>query len=346
MSVLETLSLYSPLTTKLPLYINYQSTYPRKTSDPPPYQPPPAKPQPIEHNPLPQAPALVSATSQGLGSSISHGFSIRSSPIRRSTSDQPQGPNQEASLVTAASHNIDALHCLEMMQKNYKSAEEEHNKQPVSKLLSSVGYGFPPLNQFGQQFKTMPLGAAFRTVSASASDPSSAYGSELSFELNNTQSLTKYTEVSSYSTSNNGSTVKSESMPDILAGFDKMKKKANAPIPNFFAGAGIGESPCITSKSFDELHKFGAGLGSGDRIHEMPYLNLNHHPGVDNNSQHPAANGDSGLHHGIPTSVGPGFSNVAFSQIPPQHQPNLNAAYYYRPTSTSNSSDLSTSDFD
>lgn len=326
----------------------------------------------------------MSATSQGLGSSISHGLSIRSSPIRRrSTSDQPQVPNlntiqmqdytfpsnscmpmansdtttqlfkgvgvnQEASLVTATSHNIDALSCLEMMQKNYKYAEEEHNK-PVSKLLSSVGYGFPPLNRFAQQFKTIPPVAASRTVSASASDPSSADGSELSFELNNTQSLTKYAEVSSYSTSNNGSTVKSESMPDILAGFDQMKKnKTDAPIPedlNFFAGAGIGESPCITSRSFDELHKFGAGLGSGDKIHVMPHLDLNHYPEVNNKSQQPVANANHGLQHGIPTSVG-GFSNVAFSQIPPQNQPNPNAAYYYRPTSTSNSSDLSTSDFD
>ena len=253
------------------------------------------------------------------------------------------GVNQEASLVTAASH-IDALHCLEMMQKSYKSTEEEHNK-PVSKLLSSVGYGFPPLNQFAQQFKTIPpVAAASRTVSASVSDPSSADGSELSFELNNTQSLAKYTEVSSYSTSNNGSTVKSESMPDILAGFDQMKKnKTDAPIPNFFAGAGIGESPCITSRSFDELHKFGTGLGSDDKIHVMPHLDLNHHPEVNNKSQQPVAN--HGLQHGIPTSVG-GFSNVAFSQVPSQPQPNLNAAYYYRPTSTSNSSDLSTSDFD
>ena len=78
--------------------------------------------------------------------------------------------------------------------------------------------------------------------------------------------------------------------PDLLLGFDRhvafMKKdkvedmtdsfKAR-PIPedsHFFAGAGcIGESPYITSRSFDELHRH---LGIGLSSDKVSHLDLNH----------------------------------------------------------------------
>ncbi|KAL3808690.1 hypothetical protein ACHAXA_000176 [Cyclostephanos tholiformis] len=78
--------------------------------------------------------------------------------------------------------------------------------------------------------------------------------------------------------------------PDLLLGFDKhaaFMKKDNVedmtdsftarPIPedsHLFAGAGcIGESPYITSRSFDELHRH---LGIGLSSEKVSHLDLNH----------------------------------------------------------------------
>ena len=76
-------------------------------------------------------------------------------------------------------------------------------------------------------------------------------------------------------------------MPDLLLGFDKHVAADDttasfeaSPIPedlHFFAGAGcIGESPCITSKSFDDQHRH---LGIGLSSDKVSHLNLNHYQG-------------------------------------------------------------------
>jgi hypothetical protein len=135
-------------------------------------------------------------------------------------------------------------------------------------------------------------------------------------------------------------------IPDLLVGFDKhiasMKKTSaeataaatkHRPIPedsHFFAGPDCGESPYITSKSFDELHRY---LGIGLSSDKMPYLDLNDHH-----------------HHCAPKPNG-GYQLSTVDFRPSAHmsaytQPNLDAParYLYRPSSSSNCSDLTCSD--
>ena len=231
----------------------------------------------------------------------------------------------------ADNNHHDTLHYFDSMQNNANAEEEGSNKRHISDLMTSVGYGFPPLldNAWGKRFKHIP--PASQAISTSASEPSS------NDESDNYNTASLSTEVSSSYSKPSSTALKSESLPDLLSGFDKemMKKKNAVPIPDFFAGAG-GESPYITSKSFDELHKFGAGLSpSRDK---MSHLDLNHHPA---SNLYPDANFKA-TWSGIPASVG--LTNAAVAQVPSSHhnQSNLNAPrqYYYRPSSTSNSSDL------
>ena len=233
----------------------------------------------------------------------------------------------------ADNNHHDTLHYFDALQNNANAEEEGSNKRHISDLMTSVGYGFPPLldNAWGKRFKHIQ--PASQAVSTSASEPSSNDESD----HYNTASLS--TDVSSSYSKPSSTAVKSESLPDLLSGFDKemMKKKNAVPIPDFFAGAGgPGESPYITSKSFDELHKFGAGLSSSRD--KMSHLDLNHHPA--GNLDHDA--NFKSTWTGIPASVG--LTNAAVAQVPSSHhnQSNLNAPqqYYYRPSSTSNSSDL------
>mmetsp|Transcript_4918 Transcript_4918/g.8481 ORF Transcript_4918/g.8481 Transcript_4918/m.8481 type:complete len:411 (+) Transcript_4918:664-1896(+) len=160
-------------------------------------------------------------------------------------------------------------------------------KRHISELVRSIGYSFPPLRG-GKRFNHIPAATASCAVSTSTSEPSS---NEESDNLSSSNEACTYSN--DFSKPGNAVTVKSENLrsnndiPDLLSGFDKhvasMKKTVaktdvfeNRPVPedsHFFAVAGgIGESPCITSKSFEELHQF---LGKGISSDKMPHLDLN-----------------------------------------------------------------------
>jgi hypothetical protein len=170
---------------------------------------------------------------------------------------------------------------------------------------------------------------ASHAVSVSASERSSNYGS-------NNPSPTN--EVSAYSSgvcfAQKHVTATNTDLPDLLSGFDQhvasMKSNtgtatAGAPIPansHLFAGAGgVGESPYITSKSFDDAHRL---LGKG-----LTHLDL------------PAAmTSDAPKQIGLPLSLGP-----CSPQVPMSAEPALVFNHQFdRPYSTSYSSDLTTSD--
>ena len=201
----------------------------------------------------------------------------------------------------------------------------------------------------GQQFKPIPAVPV-------SQDGTSASGSSQSDDR---MKLTSPTEASSNIigiSSHRVSMVKSESncsvndIPDLLVGFDKhvaaMKMTTteqstvaakHRPIPedsHFFAGADCGESPYITSKSFDELHRY---LGKGLSSDKMPHLDLN--------DQYQSAGWPVGVYcapkpnGGYQPSAG-GFLSIA------HNQPGMDAPseYLYRPSSTSNCSDLTCSD--
>ena len=222
-----------------------------------------------------------------------------------------------------SNHAISAINCFDIMHNNdarvAMKEEGESKKRSVSELMSSVGYGFSPLID---EKRYKPTASHTVSTASDTSDPSSNDESE-PFSHQGGNSATKPDSHNS-------------DFPDLLSGFDKIQKKkvekTTAPIPedsHFFLGASIAESPYITSKSFDDLHKsLGAGL-SGDK---MSHLDLNNH--------------SSG--GGIPACVGGGDNVHTFEQVPfshHQHQPSLNACRaYYRPPSTSNSSDLTASD--
>lgn len=213
----------------------------------------------------------------------------------------------------------------------------------------------------GRQFKPIPAVPV-------SQDGTSASGSSQSDDREN---ITSPNEASSYFVgiaSSGRGIVKSESncsdndIPDLLVGFDKhvasMKKTNTAeattaaavehrPIPedsHFFAGAGCGESPYITSKSFDELHKY---LGKGLSSEKMPHLDLNEH-------HHRPAGWPVGVYcvpkhyGGFQPSAGGDFHPYAHNMAPlnAYAQPSLNvpSQYMYRPSSTSNCSDLTCSD--
>eukprot|EP00571_Detonula_confervacea_P008773 CAMPEP_0172321782 /NCGR_PEP_ID=MMETSP1058-20130122/44286_1 /TAXON_ID=83371 /ORGANISM="Detonula confervacea, Strain CCMP 353" /LENGTH=573 /DNA_ID=CAMNT_0013037377 /DNA_START=185 /DNA_END=1906 /DNA_ORIENTATION=- len=232
-------------------------------------------------------------------------------------------------------------------------AAEGPRKRQISELVSSVGYSFPPLQNAGEakRFKHMPAATASQAASTSTSEPSSNDESENSSSSNE-------------ASSNSNGMFSDNEIPDLLSGFDKhvasMKKTTpadmtdifkNRPIPadsHFFAGAGgIGESPYITSKSFDELHQFWQSGLSSDK---MPHLDLNQ--SIGNNYQpvfcstgHRSAAGASVSQQiRCPPSVGvPYVPQVPVSAKPP---PILNAPHHYfdQRSFLSDSSDLTTSD--
>ena len=139
-------------------------------------------------------------------------------------------------------------------------------------------------------------------------------------------------------------------IPDLLLGFDNHEAAEDAtasfearPIPedsHFFAGAGcIGESPCITSKSFDDLHRH---LGIGLSSDKVSHLGLNHYQGSNDNFILPTAN--AVLNQSRLQPAGGAFVHVPdFAQC----QPPKNGVHQHpsRPTTLSFcSSDLSSSD--
>jgi hypothetical protein len=204
----------------------------------------------------------------------------------------------------------------------------------------------------GKQFKPIPAIPV-------SQDGTSASGSSQSEDRANLASpnevSTNFVGISPHRVS----IVKSESIcsdhdiPDLLVGFDKhiasMKKTSaeatavakHRPIPedsHFFAGADCGESPYITSKSFDELHKY---LGIGLSSDKMPHLDLNDH--------HHHTGWPVGVHCAPKPNGGYQLSTGDFrpsAHMSEYTQPKLDAParYLYRPSSSSNCSDLTCSD--
>lgn len=257
-------------------------------------------------------------------------------------------PSYQASAF--ANHGQNSSGTNNVVDSQYRSyavpaAAEGQRKRQISELVSSVGYSFPPpLQNAGEakRFKPIPVDSA-------SSDPSSNDESENSSSSNG-------------ASPNSNGIFSDNDIPDLLSGFDKhvasMKKTTTSAVTDiskipadshFFAGAGgIGESPYITSKSFDELHQFlGKGLSSDKMF--MSHLDLNQ--SIGNNYQpvfcgtgHRSATGASvSKQVGFPPSVGAFIPQVSIPAKPP---PSLNAHdhYFDQPSSLSDSSDLTSSD--
>ena len=193
----------------------------------------------------------------------------------------------------------------------------------------------------GKRFKSSQNAAVSHAVSTSTSEPSSNDESEnvsSSNEASFSYGISKRKDL----TSKNDSEI-----PDILSGFDQhvATMKSGATIPedsHFFAGAGgTAESPYVTSKSFDELHQF---LGKGLSVDKMP-------PPLDLNQS--ISNYNPVPHHTDARSLT--RTNLAnrgaFIPVVPQMPIGINpqqylSAYhqYGRPSSVSNSSELTFSD--
>ena len=206
--------------------------------------------------------------------------------------------------------------------------------------------GFPPLS-----FPSL-LGSEIGNQSATASKAVSCTSSEASPTTTNISSLSENTSYSKSISRHGSSEVYcfDNLMPDLLLGFDKHVAAEDTtasfearPIPedsHFFAGAGcIGESPCITSKSFDDLHRH---LGIGLSSDKVSHLDLNHYQGSNDYFIFPTANAVLNQSR-LQPAVG------AFVHVPDfaQCQPPKNGVHQHpsRPTTLSFcSSDLSSSD--
>jgi len=141
---------------------------------------------------------------------------------------------------------------------------------------------FPSLldSGIGNLFRPILTAAEQKSVSSTPSVPSLTTTNQSSSYLT---CLSRHGDAAAHNIYNNGTS-------DLLRGFDKhvaLMKKDNVkdmtesfkarPIPedsHLFAGAGcIGESPYITSRSFDELHRH---LGIGLSPDKVSHLDLNH----------------------------------------------------------------------
>lgn len=273
--------------------------------------------------------------------------------------------HQIPAFVNHGQNNIGPNDAIDNQQQYYAvtGSVEGTRKRQISEQASSVGYNFPPLLQNAgeaKRFKPILGATASQAVSTSASDPSSNDESENSLSSN---------EVSS---SSNG-IFSDSNMPDLLSGFDKhaasmktttvtavmtdIPKNRSIPVDShFFAGAGgIGESPYITSKSFDELHQFWHSsqyLGKGLSPDNIPHLDLNQ--GIGNNCQQVDCSTGQSLGAGayVSQQVGLPPSGCTFApyvaRVPVSalHPPKMNAPHssFDQQSSLSDSSDLTTSD--
>lgn len=219
-------------------------------------------------------------------------------------------------------------------------------KRQITELPGSVGYGFPR----GKRFKPTTTADESRAISTSASEPSSNDESDYVLSSNEASSCSRGISKRRDLTSANLST--HNDMPDLLSGFDnhfasvkthEMSIIAHVaqsrPIPedsHLFAGAGIiGESPYITSKSFDELHLF---------PEKVSQLDLDQNAG--NNYQpmgHVGHKSSTGTIRPKQIGFHPSYGAfVPYVVRPPQLQ---NASDdFERQSSISNSSDLTASD--
>jgi len=204
--------------------------------------------------------------------------------------------------------------------------------------------GFPPLS-----FPSL-LGSGIGNQSTTAPKAVSSTSSEASPTTTNISSLNENTSYSNSVSRHGGSDYCCDDlMPDLLLGFNKHVAAEDTTASfearaiedsHFFAGAGcIGESPCITSKSFDDLHRH---LGIGLSSDKVSHLDLNHYQGSNDNFIFPTAN--VVLKQGrLQPAVG------AFVYVPDfaQCQPPKNGVHQHpsrRTTFSFCSSDLSSSD--
>lgn len=189
---------------------------------------------------------------------------------------------------------------------------------------------------FANRFKPILPPPAKAVSSTSKPSPTTTHRSSLNGD-------TSYTNSRCDSGGSNGNQcVDSSDLPDLLMGFDKLESR---PIisENFhlFAGASellVGESPCITSRSFDDFHRhIGIGLPSDM---SMPPLDLNHHPPTKVDY---AMTNENSIQGRLPTTVG------SFIDALPRHSSQVNGFHQYPPREWSTSlsrcsSDLSASD--
>lgn len=163
------------------------------------------------------------------------------------------------------------------------------------------------------------------TITTTAAKAVSTTPSEPSPTMTNRSSLNGETSYTNSRRDGGGSAenhrVDSSDLPDLLLGFDKLEDR---PIISeslhLFAGAAellVGESPCITSRSFDDLHRhIGIGLPSDK---SMPPLDLNHHPTTKVNY---AMTNEVSIEGRLPTTVGSSIdaSQSLSSQVNGFHQ--------------------------
>lgn len=199
---------------------------------------------------------------------------------------------------------------------------------------------------FANRFK--PILPTPSTMTATAAKAVSTTPSEPSPTTTNRSSLNGDTSYTNSRRDSDGSSEKhhvdSSDLPDLLSGFDKLEGRPNiSENLHLFAGAAellVGESPCITSRSFDDLHRhIGIGLPSDK---SMPPLDLNHHPITKSNYDTTNEVPIPGKYH-LPTTVG---SSV---DVSPRLSSQVNGFHQYPPREWSTSlsrcsSDLSASD--
>lgn len=180
----------------------------------------------------------------------------------------------------------DAIDCLPI----WPGQLQEHEKAPartdqdMSALQNAMNTAYAKTESNHSRF-THPATASY-AVSTSTNETSSNNSSENAALSSNDASTTCSADVLT-----NAEKVGSSGMPDLLSGFDShnasMKQSGaskNPVIPedsHLFMGAGsIGESPFVTSKSFDNVHMFGLGMSHLD-LKSSP----NHQPDRSNSGQ-------------------------------------------------------------
>ena len=184
----------------------------------------------------------------------------------------------QAQAISSGNHSVTC-------PNDYFGIQNMPNANEVPKKRQMAEQSFPPMLQTikAKRFKPIKVdAAASHAVSTSASEPSSNDDSgnatspnEASINSNASANLCGVNEMN---------------VPDLLSGFDRhvsstMKTNAGVTMKedafqnrliaensHLFAGSGVGESPYITSKSFDDLHRF---LGKGLSVDKIPHLDLN-----------------------------------------------------------------------
>jgi hypothetical protein len=246
---------------------------------------------------------------------------------------------------------------------------KEDKKRQVSDLVGSVGYNLPLQTSAGGRKRLKPTSANATPCSfdqettnssshaVSTSEPSSNDESETPPSSTNASTYSNF-GIHAGNAPHSVHFAHDSDMPDLLSGFDKhvasMKQKpttstsdalGSRPIPensHLFAGAGgIAESPYITSRSFDELHKF---LGKGLSSDKLFTLDLNQSHQVNSKTIPGSSIGAAAPGH---TGFNPpgGFMPQITVPVSAEARPIFGTVPHFdRSSPTSNSSDLTASD--